>query len=221
MELQAMFMRLNLIYLILAVVTSFAFAIVRGIRWKLIVSPQKSIPVVRALTLYSAGQLLNSAMPALTGQVGRLILFARKESLRKTFVFGTMVLEVLFDAISLIIFVFFASFVFPFPSQYRFIGFIIAGTTALVMIGLYLILHFQNHLEESGRRRLRDRWPGVYITIKKFIRSFTKGIELLKSSQHLFGSIFYSLIAWTVHMLAIYLLFRAFDLEVPFTGAAV
>ena len=220
-ELQAMFSRLNLIYLVLATLSSFAFVIIRGIRWKLIVSPQKTIPIVRALTLFSAGQLLNSAMPALTGQVGRLILFSRKESLRKTFVFGTMVLEVLFDAISLVVFVFLASLVFPFPSQYRFIGFIISGATVLMMIALYLILHFQSRLEETGRKRLRSRWPGVYITLKKFIRSFTKGIELLRSSQHLFGSVTYSLAAWTVHILAIYFLFKAFDLEVPFAGAAV
>ena len=116
-ELQTMFSRLSPLYLALAVLSSFAFVMIRGIRWKLIVSPQKTIPFIRALTLFSAGQLLNSAMPALTGQVGRLILFSRKESLRKTFVFGTMVLEVLFDAISLVVFVVLASLVFPFPTS--------------------------------------------------------------------------------------------------------
>src|SRR3989304_1688799 len=58
------------------------------------------------------------------------------------------------------------------------------------------------------------------LTVKKFIRSFIKGMELLRSSQHLFGSVTYSLAAWTAHLLAIYLLFRAFGLDVPVTGAA-
>ena len=220
-ELRELVGRLDYFYFVLALTCSFAFVVLRGLRWQMMVSQQNIISMTRAVTLYAAGQVLNSVMPALTGQVGRLILFAKKEGLRKTFVFSTMVLEILFDSISLIVFVFLASIVFPFPDEYRFIGYIIAGFTLFGVLGLYLILHYQYGLEEIGRKRLRRRWPGAYITVKKFIRSFTKGIEMLRSSQHLFGSLTYSISAWSVHILAIYFLFKAFGLDVPFTGAAV
>ncbi|MEE8576934.1 MAG: lysylphosphatidylglycerol synthase transmembrane domain-containing protein, partial [candidate division Zixibacteria bacterium] len=93
--------RLEIIFLIPAIVCSFLFILTKALRWRLMVSQQRKIPVGRVITLYSAGQILNIVMPALTGQVGRLFLFARTEGLRKTFVFSTIVLEVLFDAISL------------------------------------------------------------------------------------------------------------------------
>ena len=177
--------------------------------------------MVRAITLYSAGQVLNSIMPALTGQVGRIFLFANKEDLRKTFVFSTIVLELLFDAMSLVVLLLFTSLAFTFPSEYRVIGFITTAATVMVLVSLYLILNFQSSLEEFGRRRFRSRWPGVYITVMKFIRSFVKGVALLRSSQHLFGSLLFSVGSWISHLLVVYFLFVAFGFGLPFATAAV
>jgi uncharacterized protein (TIRG00374 family) len=219
-ELRALVQRLHFGYLGLSVVCSFGYILLRAFRWRLMVSQQKRIPHRRVAALYAAGQVLSSAMPALTGQVGRLILFARKEGLRKTFIFSTMVLEILFDGLSLIVFVIVASFVFSFPEQYRVLGYVISGATTLLLVVLLLGLHFQVKIEDLGRKRFRDRWPGVYITIKKFIRSFSKGTEMLRSSQHLMGSMSFSIAAWLVHILVIFFLFRSFGFYVPFAAAA-
>jgi len=219
-EIEVLASRVNLYYLIPAVVTTFLFVIFRALRWRILISQQAPVGVVRSVTLCSAGQVLNIVMPALTGQVGRLILFARKLGLRKTFVFSTIVLEVLFDALSLIIFMFFTSLAFAFPDRYRYASFIVAGATIALLTLLYLILHYQQRLEECGRRRLRHRHPGAYITLKKFLRSFTKGTEMLRSSQHMASTVGWSLAAWTAHMMAIYFLFMAFGFRLEIAPAS-
>jgi uncharacterized protein (TIRG00374 family) len=220
-EIQGLFTRVNFYYLIPSVLAGFLFLIFKGMRWRVMVDHQHPITVKRAVCLYSAGQILGIVMPALTGQVGRIILFSRKEGLRKTFVFSTIVLEILFDAISLIVFMFVTSLAFAFPAQYRYLSFVVAGVTVLGVALLYLTLHYQGAAEELGRRCLRDRWPGAYITVKKFIRSFIKGIELLRSSQHVFSSLAYSLLSWTAHMLAVWFLMLSFGFHLPFAAAAV
>lgn len=212
--------RLDVTSIIPAIVFSFLFILVKALRWRLMVSQQRKIRVGRVITLYSAGQILNIVMPALTGQVGRLFLFARSEGLRKTFIFSTIVLEILFDAISLIIVLVLTSLAFVFPAEYRSAGYVISGIVIAVLILLYVFLHYQHSLEEFGRSRLRDRWPGVYIGLKKFIRSFTQGIKLLRSSQHFFGSLFYSIVLWVAHVLAIYYLLMSFGLDLPIVAAA-
>ena len=219
-EIRELSTRVRYDYLLLAIGMAFAYIVFRVFRWRLMVERQAPITRPRAVALYSAAQVVNMIMPMLTGQVGRLMLFARKLGVRKTFVFSTMVLEVLFDAVSLIIFMFFTSAAFVFPSEYRAVSFVVAGITMVVLIGFYLILHYQRPLEECGRRWMAGRWPGAYITVKKFMRSFTKGIELLRSSQHLAGSILYSLASWICHMFVIYALFKAFGLELPIAAAA-
>jgi len=185
------------------------------------ISQHKYIRATRLVALYSAGQVLNIVMPVLTGQVGRLILFARKEGLRKTFVFSTIILEVLFDAISLVIILLFASLAFVVPDEYRSAGIAIAIGTVVALAGLYLILHYQANIENIACRHLRDRWPGLYIGATKFMRSFTKGIKTLRSSQHFLGTFGYSVASWTCHTAVIYFLFLSFGFNLPFAAAAI
>ncbi len=219
-ELESLYRRISILHLIPAILCSFIFMILKAVRWRLIVLPQKRIPMVRAVTLYSAGQILNILMPALTGQLGRLILFARKESLRKTFVFSTIVLEVLFDAVTLVVFLLLTSLAFVFPAEYRSVSYVIAAITLSLLLLLYLMLHYQYSIEEFGRRRFRERWPGFYVTIMKFIRSFTKGLDLLRSSQYLAGSLTLSIFLWTFHVLVVFFLFKSFSFGLPLATAA-
>lgn len=212
--------RLDLFYLIPAIISAFLYIITRALRWRLMVLQQKAIKVIRSLTLYSAGQIINILMPVLTGQVGRLFLFSKNEGLKKTFIFSTIVLEILFDSISLILFLFLTSLAFAFPEKYRSMSYILAGVTVLLITILYLILHYQPSIEKFSQKRFKNRWPGFYIGLKKFIRSFTKGIKLLRSSQHFFSSLGYSMASWICHALAIYFLLKSFGYDLPFAAAA-
>ncbi len=219
-EIEALLGRIGYLFFGLSVVCTFLFVFCRGLRWRLMASQQKKIGVMRSVTLFSAGQILNIAMPALTGQVGRMFLFAKKESLKKTFVFSTMVLEVLFDGLSLVVFLLLTSLAFAFPQEYRSLSIILCVVTVALLVLLYLTLHFQSGLEEFGRRFFRKRRPGMYIGLTKFIRSFMKGIKLLRSSQHMLGSLFYSLLSWLFHLFVVYFLFRSFGFELPVASAA-
>ncbi len=219
-HLQALSHRLDVTYLVPSIVCTFAFIIARALRWRLMISQSKSVSAGRVITLYSAGQILNIIMPALTGQVGRLILFARSEGLRKTFVFSTIVLEIVFDAISLIVVLVLTSLAFVLPAKYGPAGYIISALVVVVMVLLYLILHYQHRLEEIGRKHLRNRWPGIYISLRKSIRSFTQGLNLLRSSQHFIGGLFYSLMSWITHILVVYFLLKSFGFHLPIAAAA-
>lgn len=220
-ELKILSRRVDYWYLIPAIFSTFLFVVLRAMRWRLMISQHKKIKATRLIALYSAGQVLNIIMPMLTGQVGRLFLFARKEGLRKTFVFSTIILEVLFDAMSLVIFLMFASAAFVVREEVRAAGIVIAFITLTLIIVLYLMLHFQSWLEDLSRRRLRHRWPSLYVGLKKFMRSFVKGIKTLKSSQHFFGTLAYSLASWTAHTAVIYFLFLSFGLDLPFAAATI
>ncbi len=219
-EVKRMFFQVNYFYLFLALVCSFVFIIIKGLRWRVIISQQKDIPPFRAVTLFSAGQIINIVMPVLTGQVGRLFLFSKYEGLRKTVIFSTIILEILFDAISLVVFLFLTSLAFAFPAEYRTLSIVILSITIVVLIAIYLILHFQTRLENLGKKYLRKRSPGVYISLKKFLRSFSKGMELLKSSQHIIGSMLYSVFSWGIHTLVIFFLLQAFGITLHFAAAA-
>ncbi len=219
-ELSVLSHRLNPYCLIPAALSGFLFMGFKGLRWRLMISPQQRTGVRFAVTLYSTGQILSIVMPLLTGQLGRVLLFSREQKLGKTVVFSTMVLEVLFDAISLILFMLVTSLAFVFPREYRSLSFIVAGVTFGGLAFLYFILHYRHGTERISERCLRHRWPGLYITVKKFIRSFTKGIEMLRSSQHMLHTLILSVATWTMHMLVVWFLMLAFGFTLPFAAAA-
>lgn len=221
-DIRELFFRVNLYYLIPALTTEFVMIVFRALRWRTIVEKTKRIGVFRVIPLYSAGQVLNIILPALTGQVGRLLLFSKKESLSKSYVFSTIVIEILFDAISLLIFVFLLSMVsFVLPPEYRTISYAIGIVTFALFTILYLILHFKEGIGRFGRRLMRGRWPGLYITLKKFSYSFTKGIDLLQSGHYFLRTLFLSLLAWFSHVIVIYCLFKSFGFNLPIASAIV
>jgi len=219
-EVEMLLQRIDYVSLIPALVGAYLFMILRGLRWRLIVHQRRHLKLMQALSLYSAGQMLNMAMPVLTGQVGRMILFSRRAGLRKTFVFSTIILEVLFDAITLISFLVLISLAFAFPDRYRALGISISSLTFALLILLYVILHFRDELDKFSRKSFRKRWPGFYITLRKFLMSFTKGITMLKSSQHMAGSIMYSFLSWGAHTISIFYLLKSFGLHLPIATAA-
>lgn len=211
--------RINFIYLLPATAAAFVFIALKALRWRLVVSQHKSIRWWRCLTLYSAGQILNVVMPVLTGQIGRILLFSKKVGLRKSFVFSTIFLEVLFDAVTLVLFLFLTSLAFVFPSEYRHVSVILLVVTSCVVALLYGMLTFQNGIQKWVQKHIGSRWRGVSISIRKFFRSFTKGIRLLRSTPHLVGAVTISLFSWVAHALVIYYLFRCFDFGLPFASA--
>jgi len=221
-DIRELFSRVNFYYLIPALTIEFMMIVFRALRWRTIVGKTKRIGVLRVIPLYSAGQVLNIILPALTGQVGRLLLFSKKESLSKSYVFSTIVIEILFDAISLLIFVFLLSMVsFVLPPEYRTISYAIGVVTFTLFATLYLILHFKEGIGKFGRRLMRGRWPGLYITLKKFSYSFTRGIDLLHSGHYFLRTLFLSLLAWFSHVIVIYCLFRSFGFDLPLASAVV
>ncbi|MEW6014467.1 MAG: lysylphosphatidylglycerol synthase transmembrane domain-containing protein [Candidatus Zixiibacteriota bacterium] len=221
-DLRRLLGRVDFYYLIPALAMEFAMIVFKALRWRTIVEKTKKIRVLRVIPLFSAGQVINIIMPALTGQVGRLLLFSKKEGLSKSYVFSTIVIEVLFDAVSLLIFIVLLSTAsFVFPPEYRPIGYAIAIITVLLFASLYLILHFKERIGKFGRRVLRGRSPALYLTLKKFAGSFTKGIEMLRYSQYFIRTLALSLFSWVAHILVVYFLIHAFGFELPMISAVV
>ena len=213
--------RFNFWYVIPVVFLGVLLVISRAVRWQGLVRGAKHIPLRRVIPLYAAGQVLNTVMPALTGQVGRVILFSRKEKLKKTVVFSTFLMELVFDAITLLIFMGLTSFAFAFPNKYRPASYALGVVCILAFAILYGFLVFKEPIGRFGKKHIRHRWRGFYITVKKFSHSFATGVTALKSSTRMATSLSLSILGWILHGAMVYLLFQAFGFDLPFAASFV
>ena len=94
----------NYLFLIpstLLIVLSF---LVRAYRWRWFFPAGHSIPLVSSLSALSIGIAANSVLPARVGEIIRAYVLGRRERLSKTTAFATIVLERVFDGLTILLF---------------------------------------------------------------------------------------------------------------------
>jgi len=202
-------------YLLLVLAFELLIPIVRSARWRAIIAAHHPVPFKKVFSVYTIGVLANFLLPLLAGVAIRLWLLARRLNVPKTFAFSTMVLEVLFDAFSLIVFMYAASFIFRFPKSFVRIESIIFGGVIFFFSLFYLSLLHRKWffgLPEKFLGRLPEK---VRAKLGRLFSSFTAGLSSLRSTQHLVFVVLFSLASWTAQAGVIYSLNFAFGYSLP------
>ncbi len=105
----------NYIYIIPTIIIMFISHYFRAIRWSTLIAPIKKVSVLNLFSATMIGFMANSVLPARIGEVIRPVMIARKENIKITTSFATVVMERIFDVLSIIVF---ASLLFFFlPSE--------------------------------------------------------------------------------------------------------
>jgi glycosyltransferase 2 family protein len=85
-------------YLAAAVALSLGGFVTRSVRWRYLLAPIKWVRLSSAVSAVFAGWSVTAMLPGRLGEVARAVLLGRREDVRATAVFGTVVLERLLDA---------------------------------------------------------------------------------------------------------------------------
>jgi uncharacterized protein (TIRG00374 family) len=212
---------INFWYLIPLSILEFFIAFVRSQRWKYIIDPGKKIGTLNIFSTFSIGMMMNLLMPALTGQVARVFLLSKKEEIKKTTAFSSIVLEVLFDALVLVILLMIVSLFYAFPAYVRSWE-IIGGIIVLVVsIALYRMSRF--HRKATLFMAMRKFKPAQDFAgrMNDIRNSFISGLAMLRSSRHLFYVAGLTFLSWTLQAMMVYFLIAAFGLGITLWGAMV
>ncbi|HLG93391.1 MAG TPA: lysylphosphatidylglycerol synthase transmembrane domain-containing protein [candidate division Zixibacteria bacterium] len=202
-------------YLLLVLAFEFLIPIFRAARWRAIITAHQPVKFQRVFSVYTIGVLANFLLPLLAGVAIRLWLLARRVKAPKTFAFSTMLLEVLFDAFSLIIFMYAASFIFRFPESFVRIESIVLGGVIFFFALFYLSLLHRKWFFGLPEKLL-DRLPEkIRSKLGRLFSSFTAGLSSLRSTRHLVFVVLFSLASWTAQAGVIYSLNFAFGYSLP------
>ncbi len=211
---------INLWYLIPLSILEIVIAFVRSQRWKYIIDPGKKITTLNIFSTYSIGMMMNLLLPALTGQVARIFLLAKKEEIKKTFAFTSVVLEVLFDAIILIGLLFFVSYFYVFPDLIR--SWEVIGGILVVALAVFLYWVSRRHHDTSHDiEKVKHKHSNFAERIIDIKNSFVYGLRMLRSSKHLFLVTGLTIISWSLQAMMVYLVIEAVDLQIDLWGAVV
>ena len=119
-SLGAAFREAKYIYIFPTIILIFINYYIRAIRWEVLISPVKKVSVLNLFSSIMIGFMANNILPARLGEVVRPVMIARKEKIKVSTSFATVVMERVFDILGVIVI---ASLLFYFlpsgPSQSR------------------------------------------------------------------------------------------------------
>jgi len=199
----------------------------RAWRWHYLLLPVKSIALAPLTATTFMGLTFTALLPGRLGEVVRPVLLGRRENISKTAAFATIVLERIFDLLSVLVILVTYLLFFPLPRGLDGEGAeIIAGIRwggMAALVGLVVAVGFLVGAQLMPRRtdtvleRVMGWLPGtIGARLLPIARSFLTGFAGIKDPKLLVTIAVHSLLIWFNILVTYYILFFAFDIELPY-----
>lgn len=225
---QAEMARARLDLLLLAIGVTAMTYVFRAVRWLYLLAPIGRVRLSVALKTTVIGFAATALLPARAGELLRPYLLARKEGLSATATFATVIVERLLDTITVVLL--FAAYLLVFDTgmasadattfaQVKLGGALAGGLCVIALVVLFFL---------AGHPATLDRLTaGLAATLparlagraSRLVRTFATGLAVVRQPGRLAMSLILSLPLWLSIALGIWLVTRAFHIEMPFTGS--
>jgi uncharacterized protein (TIRG00374 family) len=224
-ELLDSFSDVNFLYLIPSTVLIIISFAIRGLRWKVLLSPIKEVKTTRIFSPLMIG-FMGNMLPARAGEFIRAYLLAKREDIAFTGAFASVVVERIFDTFMLMILfcwlLLFNSHIFS--SETKFSGmtldelafkFGVLGCAGAVILTTFIYLMcFQKNLVARIVTWVSKILPkGWDEKIQTLIDKFNEGLDVVKDKNALIKITIYSAVVWFLVALSYYPLYWAYDLQ--------
>ncbi len=187
----------------------------RAMRWKLLMKPLDYRPSLKnVFSVVMVGYLANAAVPRL-GEVLKCTLLAKYEKLHFDRLFGTILVERIFDLLCFLIFIGLTVLI-----QIDVVGVYVKSKLAIVadpagmplwakLLLVVCVLVFAFYLI----RFLRKKFPGnkIILKVNSFVRGLIEGVKTIKELKERKLFLAHSLFIWSMYLLQIYIGFSVME----------
>ena len=196
--------------------------LLRGIRWKLFLNNAPKYSWLQLSEIFTIGTMLNIFLPARAGDVYRAYYLGNIKHEKKMKIFGSVILERLFDGSALFAILLFATLRYFAHSNVINCTVTIAGTLFVgsIIIAFLLIKTGQlSKVLDFIEKTLGQKNPSLLKRIRIYILSFAEGFSVLNkplSSTCAFG---YSIAIWALECIVAYLIINSFGVNFPISAS--
>ena len=199
----------------------------RAIRWRYFLDPLKeNIGIGILFSSMMIGYMMNSIIPR-AGEVYRPVLLANKEKISKASAFGTILVERVFDLLSLLIsfgicMLFYKDKLSAAFEEYNLESISIYTsivTLVLVIIGILMIFNLERSeriIEKITMKLLPEKF---HQKVHNVFVSLINGFLFIKYPKYYFQIIILSVLMWVSYIAGTYLTLLAFNIDITFFDA--
>jgi len=218
-RLQRALARANYLWLLPCLICTILALMIRAYRWKFFFTEYSAIRYQSLWRSVCIGYMANNVLPFRIGEIVRAWFFGRKENRRTSEVFGTIVLERVFDILSILIL--YVAFVVYFATQesdilldWMVYGAWVMGAVAVAALGVLLALRYWTKLTRKTINWLLKPLPaGFAIKVNHMVDAFVEGLWIFDSWRCIGAAFGMSMIIWIDLAVAYLFVFYAVDIE--------
>lgn len=228
-EVWKIFMGVDYLYTLLPMGLYLFSMWIRAKRWAILLKPIKRIQTGELFKATTIGFMANNILPARIGELIRAVVLGHRAQISKTASFATVIVERLFDGLTVFILFVTVLFLVPFPREQssgfslgaiKSIG-LISFAVYLIIFGVLLLLRFENRQVHRLITLLLTSLPEkISAAVFRQINAFVSGLAVLQRGKEILIVMVYSLFLWMTLSFCLYLLFIGFHFPLSF-GAAV
>lgn len=193
----------------------------RSYRWGVILRPLQKLDQFTLFAVTSVGFLAIAAIPARLGEFARPYLIAQKSEIKFSSALGTIFVERVLDSLA-VISIMIISLTFMRLPDWMIKSSIIFFVIAFLLLIFIIIMLWKRQTASNIARRIFSKLPEKLAQkVDELIHHFIDGFKIITDIKMLLYLLFLSALIWFVDVLAIYMLFMAFDFSLPFLAAVV
>ncbi|MGB7340332.1 MAG: lysylphosphatidylglycerol synthase transmembrane domain-containing protein [Phototrophicaceae bacterium] len=200
----------NYWYVIPCMILLFLGLITRAFRWRVLLSNKLSF--ARTFSIMNVAYLVNGVLPLRMGEVARVYLVSRtKNSIPIPTTTSTIIIERILDLLSVVVMVLIALMMGPVPAEIRTASSVAAVIAIIGFLGLILLASQRDWAVRLFHRVIH--WipiPKRHTMIERWFSEFLEGLQPLTQARALILALSWTIISWTVSVLAGYVLMFAF-----------
>lgn len=205
-------------FLLLSAGLLFLMQVLRSYRWGIILKPLKQVDPLTLFSITSVGFLAIAAVPVRIGELARPYLISRRAGIPMSAGIGSVIVERILDVLSILLVLSVAVFFFPIPPW------MIRGSAILLVAMTLLVAALLAVLRKNTPPRFLLKWldslPEKYGgKLREWTHQLMDGLTAFRNKGLVFYLAVLSLVIWSVDALALYALFQALNIPLPFSAA--
>jgi hypothetical protein len=196
--------------------------VIRAWRWSILIEPIKKTAFSSRLYALMIGFAANCILPARLGEIIRANYLGQREHISASSTFGTIVVERIFDGLTLLLFLMIGLMGTTFSDEWRSVGVSLRATGFFLLAAYLLLIAFLIGFKVKAKLflNLLDRLlfmvPGKFRSkVIDVVWNFSLGLAMTRRPHQWVLVVFYSLLLWIASLAQIKLVELSIHLHMP------
>ncbi len=201
-------------YLAIGIVLYLLVQLIRGVRWRILLEPVGRFGLWQVMPSLLMGYFSNYLLPAKTGELVRAAVMGTRGGVSRSSVLASIVVEKLFDLLSLIVILLGALVFLPLPGWADLLEELAVGPFVLLILALTLVAYRTDWTVRVTEQALGRVSPRLARAIVARLRRFADGFRY-QNARSLLAAGLVTAVQWTTTITLFVIIGRALRLDVP------